>query len=117
MSDTYSADSKVAGGASVAPAAGAVIAAATGLMSGARYKVTVNTDMSGTIDTVNVANLLLQSGGVTIATLPSVAGMDPIIIDQLTLASGATDFTVKVGAAAFGAASIIAAVVSATRIG
>lgn len=118
MSDTFSADTKVGSGASTAPAGGATVATVTGLMSNARYKVRIVLFMGGTIDTVNIQNLILTSGAATLVTnIPSVAALDPIEIDGLTTAAGATDFTIKVGAAAFGAASIVAAVITATRIG
>lgn len=118
MSDTFSADTKMGAGASTAPAAAATVAAVTGLMAGARYKVRIVLFMGGTIDTTNIQNLILTSGGVTLLpNIPSVSALDPIEIEGLTTAAGATDFTVKVGAAPFGAASIIAAVITATRIG
>lgn len=118
MSDTISADTKVGSGASTAPVAGATVAAVTGLMANARYRLRVVLFMGGTVDIANIQNLILTSGGATLApTLPSVAGLDAIEIDQLSTAAAATDFTVKVGAANFGAASIIGAVITATRIG
>jgi hypothetical protein len=118
MSDTVSADTKVGSGAATAPAAGATVAAVTGLSPGSRYRLRIALFMGGTVDTTNIQNLILTSGGATIiSNLPSVAGLDPIEIDQLTPQGVATDFTVKVGAANFAAASIIAAVITATRIG
>lgn len=118
MSDTPSADTKVGGGSSTAAASGATIASVTGLTAGQRYRLRLYLSMSGTIDTVNTQNFVLKSGGVNLVTnLPSVPNFDPIIIDQVTTAAGATDFTVAAGAAAFAAGCVVSAVISATRIG
>lgn len=115
MSDTFSADSKVSGGAVTAPGAGATIAAVTGLQAGSNYRVVLNIDMTGTVDVTNIQNLKLTSGGANVVPiLPSVAGMFPIIIDNLHVP--AADLTL-VAIAAFGAASILSCTLVATRVG
>lgn len=115
MSDTFSADSKSASGALSAPGAGVTVAAITGLQANADYRVVIHTSMSGTIDTTNIQNLRLTSGGATLLDhIPSVAGVLPTVIDALHVPS--TDLTL-IAVGAFGAASIIAASIVATRVG
>lgn len=114
MSDTFSADTKAIGGAVVAAGAGGTIAALTGLLAGSYYRVRVVAGMSGTIDTTNVQNLRLTSGGATVFTpLPSVALAFPMEFD---LHVPSTDLTL-IAIGAFAASSIVSAAIMATRLG
>jgi hypothetical protein len=117
------ADSLIGSGSATAPAAGAAIAtvaipqsspAPPGVAPTEFYHVFVNSNQSGTIDTSHPVHLGLYHGTTLVGALLSTGVANLLEIPRVSPGAD-PDLTLK-AIAAFGAGSIVAATIIATRI-